>query len=283
MGSIYKQKTYSQKSYQQKGISNKDFLHPTTRAYVQKFIAAGLPIPDNINEVDQFVKQLSLLVPPSSWIAWPLRSSHNAGTGTTVYSLGNYRKGDGIFINSPTWGANGINFPIDGNTAINTMIRLGMAGTAVVIGNPAGIAGTSGQHVLASQRLGSTAGWGLWGYLAGNTACVTFGSVSGSNASTANTFNAFGTYFAYWEHSHLQSLARIAKNNGPTTTVITSERSPEGSGLVIGNEPASAVRSAGGEIALVIVFGLQSFNIERQGAALINILKNTVCKGLALP
>ena len=43
-------------------------------------------------------------------VAWPMRSIHNAGTGSTVYSLGGLGVYNGIMTNSPTWGAKGINF-----------------------------------------------------------------------------------------------------------------------------------------------------------------------------
>lgn len=106
MGSIYTQKLFSEKPYRQKGFSNKDFLHPVTRAYVQKFIAAGVRIPPDIEIIDKFVRQLSAVIPPQFWNCWLLRSNQNAGTGTTVYSLGNAV--NGTLTGSPSWGTNGV-------------------------------------------------------------------------------------------------------------------------------------------------------------------------------
>ena len=43
-------------------------------------------------------------------VCWPLRSSQNAGTGTTAYSLGGLGAFNGTLVNGPTWGTNGITF-----------------------------------------------------------------------------------------------------------------------------------------------------------------------------
>jgi hypothetical protein len=47
-------------------------------------------------------------------VCWPLRSSQNAGTGSTAYSLGGLGTYNGTLVNGPTWGADGISF--GGNT-----------------------------------------------------------------------------------------------------------------------------------------------------------------------
>lgn len=43
-------------------------------------------------------------------VCWPLRSSQNAGTGTTAYSLGGLGTFNGTLTNGPTWGSAGILF-----------------------------------------------------------------------------------------------------------------------------------------------------------------------------
>lgn len=44
----------------------------------------------------------------SSMVCWPLRSSQNAGTGTTAFSLGGLGAFNGTLVNGPTWGADGL-------------------------------------------------------------------------------------------------------------------------------------------------------------------------------
>jgi hypothetical protein len=44
----------------------------------------------------------------NSMVCWPLRSSQNAGTGTTAYSLGGLGTFNGTLVNGPVWGADGV-------------------------------------------------------------------------------------------------------------------------------------------------------------------------------
>jgi hypothetical protein len=46
----------------------------------------------------------------NSMTCWPLRSSQNAGTGDTVYSLGGLGTFDGTRVNGPAWTADGLTF-----------------------------------------------------------------------------------------------------------------------------------------------------------------------------
>jgi hypothetical protein len=46
----------------------------------------------------------------NSMVCWPLRSTQNAGTGTTAYSLGGLGTFNGALTNGPTWGVDGLGF-----------------------------------------------------------------------------------------------------------------------------------------------------------------------------
>jgi len=61
-------------------------------------------------ELNHFVKGIKKLGLYSSMVCWPLRSSQNAGTGSTAYSLGGLGTYNGTLVNGPTWGADGIDF-----------------------------------------------------------------------------------------------------------------------------------------------------------------------------
>jgi hypothetical protein len=65
-------------------------------------------------EINHFVKGIKKLGLYSSMVCWPLRSTQNAGTGSTAYSLGGLGTYNGTLVNGPTWGADGISF--GGNT-----------------------------------------------------------------------------------------------------------------------------------------------------------------------
>jgi len=60
--------------------------------------------------INHFVKGMKRLGLYSSMVCWPLRSTQNAGTGSTAYSLGGLGTYNGTLVNTPTWGADGVNF-----------------------------------------------------------------------------------------------------------------------------------------------------------------------------
>jgi len=62
------------------------------------------------NAINDFVLGMKALGLYNSMVSWPLRSSQNAGTGTTAYSLGGLGTFNGTLTNGPTWGTNGITF-----------------------------------------------------------------------------------------------------------------------------------------------------------------------------
>jgi hypothetical protein len=75
---------------------------PDALAYVQ---ASGATDIDNINAFIVGVKALGLY---NSMVCWPLRSTQNAGTGSTAYSLGGLGTYNGTLVNGPTWGTDGV-------------------------------------------------------------------------------------------------------------------------------------------------------------------------------
>jgi len=46
----------------------------------------------------------------SNFVIYPMKSAQNAGSGSTVYSLGGITTNDMTLVNSPTWGASGLAF-----------------------------------------------------------------------------------------------------------------------------------------------------------------------------
>ena len=60
--------------------------------------------------INAFVRGIKALGLYDNMVCWPLRSSQNAGTGTTAYSLGGLGTYNGTLVNGPSWGADGIFF-----------------------------------------------------------------------------------------------------------------------------------------------------------------------------
>jgi len=74
------------------------------------FTMAGVTSPTAKAQINAFVKGLKNLGLWNSSVCWLLKSSQNAGTGTTAYSLGGLGTFNGTLTNGPAWGADGISF-----------------------------------------------------------------------------------------------------------------------------------------------------------------------------
>ena len=73
-------------------------------------VLAGVPEGTERFRINEFVKGVKSLGLWGNMVSWPLRSTQNAGTTTTAYSLGGWLTKNGTLTNGPTWGANGIAF-----------------------------------------------------------------------------------------------------------------------------------------------------------------------------
>ena len=72
------------------------------------FDRAGVTNATAKSQINAFVKGVKALGLYNSMVCWPLRSTQNAGTGTTAYSLGGLATYNGTLVNSPTWGTDGL-------------------------------------------------------------------------------------------------------------------------------------------------------------------------------
>lgn len=75
-------------------------------------------------QINAFVKGVKGLGLYNGMVSWPLRSSQNAGSGTTAYSLGGLGTFNGTLTNGPTWGTNGIVFSSAASQYINLSTAL---------------------------------------------------------------------------------------------------------------------------------------------------------------
>jgi hypothetical protein len=74
------------------------------------FERAGVTDATAKGQINAFVKGVKDLGLYNEMVCWLLRSSQNAGTGTTAYSLGGLITTNGTLTNGPTWGTNGVTF-----------------------------------------------------------------------------------------------------------------------------------------------------------------------------
>jgi hypothetical protein len=72
-------------------------------------------------QFNEFVRGIKGLGLWDSMVCWPLRSTQNAGTGTTAYSLGGLGTFNGTLVNGPVWGANGVDFDGSDDSVITNL------------------------------------------------------------------------------------------------------------------------------------------------------------------
>lgn len=195
------------------------------RAYIN---AIGATDRAAINHFVKGVKRLGLW---SSMVCWPLRSSQNAGTGSTAYSLGGLGTYNGTLVNGPTWGADGVNFNGTSTYIRNASLSDNAQGTLAAFAftnNP--ILAGDGRRLINFDlgiELGATFSTPNIGIEAYNTTPPFDGvgrNVSPSASISGVRFGAFGVF------SNNQSVARYINNgakllNSGVTTTYTSRQS----------------------------------------------------------
>jgi hypothetical protein len=146
--------------------------------------------------VSAFVRGVKDLGLYNSMVCWPLRSSQNAGTGTTAYSLGGLGTFNGTLTNGPTWETSGIRFA----NASSQYISLG--GTQIIGGN-------SDYTVMGVAQLTNVAAINLTVISFGNNRAALIGVASNGSTQIRN---------AQWTVANAFSGAQLA--NGPTTSMF---------------------------------------------------------------
>jgi hypothetical protein len=92
----------------------------------------------------------------NSMVCWPLRSSQNAASGTTAFSLGGLGQFDGALINSPSRGANGMTFLLASAQGISATVgNLTLAEQSLFAVNRVPVA-SGGNVMIARSSTGGT-------------------------------------------------------------------------------------------------------------------------------
>jgi hypothetical protein len=96
-------------------------------AYIGKVGITDVVAQNAINDFVLGMKNLSLY---NNMVCWPLRSSQNAGTGTTAYSLGGYGVYNGTLTGSFSWSESGAVLPA--NAGITAVIPYGTTSGSII-------------------------------------------------------------------------------------------------------------------------------------------------------
>jgi hypothetical protein len=225
------------------------------------FTTAGVTNTAGRQQISRFVTGVKDLGLWSSMVCWPLRSSQNAGTGTTAYSLGGLGTYNGTLANAPTWGVDGITFSPTNSclqfsyflpTGSHTILAVGLNNTTINNSIVFRVSNTDNNFHFWQRRNATSntlfsPNTDLSGYINGAI----------TNTANANVYNSFG--------------ATTTRNFGTGTA--------HGGPAFFGDLANSQQWGSVGSFAAVFNVTLTTAQI----LALHNLLKTTLCQGLGLP
>jgi hypothetical protein len=228
--------------------------------------------------IDAFVKGVKDLGLWESMVAWPLRITQNAGTGTTAYSLGGLGTFNGTLVNGPTWGVDGVTFPRTAASHISATRPSGSAASAAysifsvhteLVRDSSYRALWIGRDASNDRMFFRTTGGGGEAFSPSNLTVTPPANVNGSRsmAMTASSGDTPKTATAYGDG--------VASGTG------TGNVSGTNSVYYIGGLAGDATRSFGFPIAFNGAFNLELS--ATQVAELHNLYRNTLGTGLGLP
>jgi hypothetical protein len=235
------------------------------------FTTAGVTNTAGRQQISRFVTGIKDLGLYNNMVCWPLRSTQNAGTGTTAYSLGGLGTYNGTLTGGPTWGTDGITF--DGT---NDYI---VTGAVPITGsNPRSLfaVDNSTPSILTNQILAAIGNVDLnnvrWGLLQFQTSLFGWNFISDSTIGTISTGVFKSTSYGY-------SASRSGFINGISQTLTGATGAPnttEGQ-MYIGSE-GGGQWFFNGKISFVALFnsGASTTNIH-------SLYKTTLGQGLGLP
>jgi hypothetical protein len=226
------------------------------------FTTAGVTNTAGRQQISRFVTGIKDLGLYNNMVCWPLRSSQNAGTGTTAYSLGGLGTFNGTLVNSPAWGVDGITFT-SGSSQTITIPNITVSQTDLILATCQ--AATSGNLRVfkAIPELGIWAGFGGQYYWDVRSTAGTLNRQSGGSVPTSRVFthgiaSASGSSFFVNGTSILSNS--VSSTNANLSTVQINQNGGNGN----------------------IAFAMFSQSITGN-TSLYTLYKNTLGQGLGLP
>jgi hypothetical protein len=243
---------------------------PTTSTAVTQAVAFADPR-QLIVDFAQGIDQLGLW---NSMVCWPLRSSQNAGGGTTAFSLGGLGQFDGTLVNAPAWGANGM-VATTSNSYVQTTVPFNYSTIGAYSGIGVGtipegtnrrLLGTSGATNL-SQTTAST-----------NVHYGNFDQLGSTQSQITNPTNTLVTHWVNVTKNASNSfVGYINKDSGFSSTAATLGNSSGLSLALFGSNGTSI----GGVYPFFAWINTQVSS--GQNATIYNLYRQTLGLGLNLP
>lgn len=236
-----------------------------------------------------FVKGVKAIGLWNNFVCWPLRSSQNAGTGTTAFSLGGLGTFNGTLVNGFPWGVNGLvksapamELQLPTNAVLPNAISSGFVYTPT---------GTTGYGALRPFHLGTcSSAFDIGAQYLYSTSLNAIG-VQQSRASavvftpnyTLGSGRAFLTNFIF---SSLNASSTLVKVNNLTGNVQSGLNAK----TFIPSDSSTVAKNSGAYGENGSAFGTHSFNFaitaevsDTLATSLYNLYKSTLGVGLGLP
>jgi hypothetical protein len=244
------------------------------------FTTAGVTNTAGRQQISRFVTGIKDLGLYNNMVCWPLRSSQNAGTGTTAYSLGGLGTFNGTLTNGPTWGTNGIVF--DGsNDFINTGNPLNTA-RIVYVSYKTNLAGTLNASVVGNYNFnGSTeTGYELI-HIASTQPAMRFYTATNNANARQTTVNCADTnfHFAMGITDNTASRISVDGTTGSFTNLTNPPRVDSTGNFAIGAGSVSLRQPINSTISFVAVMDLYTTQFD----SVRTLYKTTLGQGLGLP
>lgn len=230
------------------------------------FSTAGVTSTAGRQQISRFVTGIKDLGLWSNMVCWPLRSSQNAGTGTTAYSLGGLGTFNGTLTGSslPTWGVNGINFLPSASSRITALLTLSQ---------PFSVYGCISFNQLTN------AGSLFSGGSAANAQMYNFlnsGKIEGASGDTLVSTATYSAGIKFFTTAYFNGSSSVIGINNSTNTGSLGSNGI--SSLVIGNN--FNVNYAGKDVEIAFLMFVSNSEIN---SSVNSIYKSTLGQGLGLP
>jgi len=221
--------------------------------------------------INAFVRGVKALGLWNNMVCWPLRSSQNAGFGSTAYSLGGLGTFNGTLVNAPGWTADGLTATTT-NSYVQTQlpITLSTIGAFSVVGVGNIVEGVN-KRLVGSN--GSTAY--LFSTSSTNNPYSLFDGIN-TVAVTNSTNNTQSRWVALTKNNSLTFEGYVGSDAGLTRTVASLRASSDNLALFGSNGTSLA-----GVYPFFAFANVQM--LSEQNAALYSLYKSTLGAGLGLP
>ena len=237
---------------------------------------------DSRRLISDFVKGIKSLGLWNSMVCWPLRSSQNAGSGTTARSLGGLGTFDGTLVNAPTWGANGVVFSSALGTRIDISNNAIFAPQNTTWGAMCVSSQTSGTRADVFGKTGSVEALAdlSWGMRENNTTATLFitdGVTFGGFSVSSTGLNLFRSSVMSYDNALI--TGRV--NGGTASTLSYTPNAQQNTSQVlrIGAGTLASATNFNGPVA----FALFGYFSASQQVALHSLYRQTLGLGLGLP